>query len=92
MYISRFIAAILGYNLLFAQDVTRKADDEAICQPFLTSPISSPLSNSPRDIPLDEEGEWACLQVLNDINLPLQIRVTIHEGLFVSQFLNVMHF
>ena len=60
----------------------RNADEEAICQPFLTSPKTSPLvAGIPRNLNVDEEGEFACELVLQDKYLPVQIRATIHEGL-----------
>lgn len=71
---------------------TRLDEEESICQPFLTSPRTSPLQpvhRAARNLSIDDEGEWACLQVLRDENLPLQIRVTIHEGLYVSDSLAV---
>jgi hypothetical protein len=61
---------------------TRNAAEEAICRPFLTSPKTSPLiRHTPRDFRKDEDGEFSCELVLQDTNLPVQIRVTIHEGL-----------
>ena len=62
----------------------RNEDEEAICQPFLTSRESSPLmsiEDLPRDLRRDEDGEFSCEVVLQDPDLPGQIRVTIHEGL-----------
>lgn len=59
----------------------RNAEAEAICQPFLTSPATSPLIvGLSRDLRVDEDGEFACELVLQDKYLPAQIRVTIHEG------------
>ena len=61
---------------------TRNAAEEAICRPFLTSHKTSPLLNHvARDFRVDEDGEFSCELVLQDVNLPAQIRVTIHEGL-----------
>jgi hypothetical protein len=60
----------------------RNAEAESICQPFLTSPKTSPiLSRLPRNFSFDEDGEFACELVLQDESLPPQIRVTILEGL-----------
>lgn len=61
---------------------TRNAAEEAICRPFLTSKSTSPLvRNLARDFRVDEDGEFSCELVLQDVNLPAQIRITIHEGL-----------
>ena len=61
---------------------TRNAAEEAICRPFLTSRSTSPLiRNLARDPRVDEDGEFSCELVLQDVNLPAQIRITIHEGL-----------
>lgn len=61
---------------------TRNAAEEAICRPFLVSKTTSPLlKHIPRDLKKDEDGEFSCELVLQDVNLPAQIRVTIHEGL-----------
>ena len=60
----------------------KNAQEEAICQPFLTSRATSPLMpNLNRNITYDEDGEFACELVLQDVDLPVQIRATIHEGL-----------
>lgn len=62
--------------------LTRNAAEESICRPFLTSRQTSPLmKHIPRDFRKDEDGEFSCELVLQDPNLPAQIRVTIHEGL-----------
>jgi len=64
------------------QKPTRNVAEEAICRPFLTSPKTSPLlKHVPRNFTKDEDGEFSCELVLQDVNLPAQIRVTIHEGL-----------
>lgn len=61
---------------------TRNVAEESICRPFLTSHKTSPLiKHIPRDFRKDEDGEFSCELVLQDPNLPAQIRVTIHEGL-----------
>mmetsp|Transcript_117651 Transcript_117651/g.230847 ORF Transcript_117651/g.230847 Transcript_117651/m.230847 type:complete len:663 (-) Transcript_117651:46-2034(-) len=60
----------------------RNGREEAICQPFLTSKQTSPLVPTlQRNLTVDEDGEFACELVLQDEELPVQIRVTIHEGL-----------
>jgi hypothetical protein len=61
----------------------RNAEEENICAPFLTSRNSSPLlKNLRRNISYDENAEFSCQLVLQDVELPLQIRVTVHEGLY----------
>ena len=61
---------------------TRNAAEEAICRPFLTSKTTTPLIRTlPRNFRVDEDGEFSCELVLQDVNLPAQIRITIHEGL-----------
>lgn len=60
----------------------RNAEEEAICAPFLTSKATSPLIGGlKRNLKVDEDGEFSCELVLQDENLPMQIRLTIHEGL-----------
>ena len=62
---------------------------EAICAPFLTSPQTTPLDPAiKRNLTLDENAEFECEIVLQDANLPVQIRGTIHEGL---SYLAVRH-
>jgi hypothetical protein len=61
----------------------RNAEEEAICAPFLTSPSTSPLvRHLVRNITVDENAEFSCSLVLQDAQLPLQIRATVHEGLY----------
>ena len=56
---------------------------ELICRPFLSGK-NSPLGLiNPRNLSLDENGEYECEIVLQDLELPLQIRATIHEGLSI---------
>lgn len=60
----------------------QNSQEEAICRPFLTSRMTSPLvPNLRRNLTIDEDGEFACELVLQDLQLPMQIRATIHEGL-----------
>eukprot|EP01032_Pedospumella_encystans_P023966 gene23966-27119_t len=60
----------------------KNVKEEAICQPFLTSRATSPLIPTlRRNVTYDEDGEFACELVLQDEDLPVQIRATIHEGL-----------
>jgi hypothetical protein len=67
----------------------RNAEEEAICAPFLTSPNSSPLVEGlQRNLKYDEDAEFSCELVLQDVQLPPQIRLTIHEGLY---YLAVRH-
>jgi len=76
------LACALGDEPAAKAAPTRNAAEEAICRPFLTSPKTSPLiRHTPRDFRKDEDGEFSCELVLQDVNLPVQIRVTIHEGL-----------
>jgi len=68
----------------FSRDVLgqRNAQAEGMCQPFLTSNFSSPLiPDIRRNLQIDEDGEYFCELVLQDRDLPAQVRVTIHEGL-----------
>jgi hypothetical protein len=61
----------------------RNAEAEALCQPFLVSPQTTPLNGAlKRNLVLDEDREFNCELVLQDRDLPPQIRLTIHEGLF----------
>jgi len=61
---------------------TRNAREESVCRPFLTSSLTSPLvASTKRNLKRDEDAEFSCELVLQDVNLPMQIRVTIHEGL-----------
>lgn len=80
-----FILTVLCIFITSYSESTRNAAEEAICQPFLTSYATSPLNaRVQRNLTVDEDGEFSCLLVLQDVNLPMQIRVTIHEGLMVS--------
>ena len=80
---------IFLFGILYAQ---QNLDEERICQELLTSPIHSPLlpltKHRSRDLKYDEDGEFSCELVLQDQYLPVQIRVTIHEGL---GWLNIRH-
>ena len=68
----------------------RNEKEEAICQPFLTSKHTSPLiSTIKRNLNVDEEGEFACELVLQDRYLPIQIRFTIHEGLYMLAYRHI---
>eukprot|EP00981_Chlorochromonas_danica_P013137 scaffold5903_cov165-Ochromonas_danica.AAC.12 len=61
----------------------RNERDEILCRNFLTSPETAPILPSlTRDLHTDEAGEFSCELVLQDRDLPIQIRLTIHEGLF----------
>jgi len=77
------------FGILHAQ---QNIEEEKICQELLTSPIHSPLlpitKTRSRDLKYDEDGEFSCELVLQDQYLPIQIRVTIHEGL---GWLNIRH-
>jgi hypothetical protein len=74
------LATFLGVLALCG--AVRNDREEAICQPFLTSRTTSPLiPNLQRNLTIDEDGEFACELVLQDEQLPVQIRATIHEGL-----------
>lgn len=54
-------------SFLFLQiNSQRNAEAESICQPFLTSSLTSPLSSNKRNIRIDEEGEFYCELVLQD--------------------------
>eukprot|EP01040_Poterioochromonas_malhamensis_P004717 gene4717-5056_t len=78
----RFIIAlvVVSFVCVYGQ---RNAEEEAICAPFLTSKATSPLiKHLIRNITFDEHAEYSCELVLQDQQLPLQIRVTIHEGLY----------
>lgn len=44
----------------------RNAEAEGFCQPFLTSPKTSPISAANRNIRVDEDGEFNCELVLQD--------------------------
>jgi hypothetical protein len=73
------MSVLLWALWLVAQGVgARNVAEEAICQPFLTS-HTSPLLPGPRDLAADEDGEFACGLVLQDVMLPVQIRATVHE-------------
>ena len=50
----------------FCLKAQRNAEAEGFCQPFLTSPHTSPLSSNSRNIAIDEEGEFYCELVLQD--------------------------
>jgi hypothetical protein len=59
---------VFGYLLLSISSCAgqRNAEAEAHCQPFLTSPQTSPISESKRNIRIDEDGEFNCELVLQD--------------------------
>ena len=84
MFCSRYLALYLAIVcalqcLVFA---VRDAEAEEKCQAFLLSPVASPLKeNLKRNLRIDEEAEFFCELVLQDVDLPPQIRVTVHEGL-----------
>jgi len=62
----------------------RNLEEEAICQPFLTSDKTSPFnSRLTRDLAADEHADFSCQLVLQDNTLPAKIRVFIHEGLYL---------
>jgi hypothetical protein len=68
---------------LLAISAQRNAEEESICAPFLTSSSTSPLvRHLIRNITVDENAEFSCNLVLQDVQLPLQIRATVHEGLY----------
>lgn len=73
----------------WSASAVRNGKEEAICAPFLTSPKSSPLiPDLKRNLKYDEDAEFSCELVLQDEDLPMQIRLTIHEGLY---YLAVRH-
>lgn len=72
-----FLMAIVGDAM-----AVRDAEAEEKCQAFLLSPVASPLKeNLNRNLRIDEDAEFFCELVLQDVDLPAQIRVTVHEGL-----------
>lgn len=74
-----FLLLVAVLDLILCQ---RNAREEAICAPFLTSKATSPLiPNLARNLTVDDDGEFSCELVLQDVQLPAQIRFTIHEGL-----------
>lgn len=82
-FVGEFI--ILGFAIIFPLLIRSQRNDkeEAICAPFLTSAKTSPLVEGlERNLKVDEDAEFSCELVLQDIYLPPQIRLTIHEGLF----------
>jgi len=55
---------------------------EGICQYLLTNKKTTPLDPAnKRNLTFDEDAEFECELVLQDLQLPKQIRSTIHEGL-----------
>ena len=57
----------------------RNAEEEAICHAFLTSNLTSPhIAHLKRDLRVDEDGDFSCQLVLQDMSLPLNIRAFIH--------------
>lgn len=76
------LTVVVACTAILVVAAERNSREEAICQPFLTSRATSPLiPNLKRNLTLDEDGEFACELVLQDTQLPVQIRATIHEGL-----------
>lgn len=75
--------------LFFSRSIIaqRDAEAEAICQPFLTSPQTSPLASNKRNIVLDEEGEFYCELVLQDRFITLYIIFLFNLTFFLSSFL-----
>ena len=60
----------------------RNSQSEGVCAPFLTGKSTTPLDpKNIRDLVVDEDAEFECELVLQDPQLPLHIRGTIHEGL-----------
>lgn len=76
------IGVIVCTSLSLLVVAQRNHEAESMCQPFLTSNFSSPLiPGIQRNLKIDEDGEYFCELVLQDRDLPPQVRVTIHEGL-----------
>ena len=60
----------------------RNAEAEDACRAFLVAPATAPISKaSTRDLESDAIAEKWCKQVLEDPDLPAQIRSTVMEGL-----------
>lgn len=77
-------ASFVAIVFLIIREVyaVRDAEAEEKCQAFLLSPVASPLNERlDRNLKIDEDAEFFCELVLQDLDLPAQIRVTIHEGL-----------
>lgn len=67
---------------IVAVNSQRNSNSEAVCAPFLTGPTTTPLiPSNTRNLTVDENAEFECELVLQDVALPTQIRLTIHEGL-----------
>ena len=70
------IAANLSGNIAL-----QNAEAERHCQMFLTDPKTAPISTSAkRELEADSISETWCKKVLDDENLPLNIRGVIMEG------------
>lgn len=54
---------------------------EGHCQRFLTDPKTAPIVQGPRNLEVDSEAEVWCRLVLEDQNLPPNIRGVVMEGL-----------
>jgi hypothetical protein len=67
--------------LLCVSGVLFVAQAEGHCQRFLTNPTTAPIVEGPRNIDVDNEAERWCRLVLEDENLPLNIRGVVMEGL-----------
>lgn len=69
--------------LLFANTASASQNKEAEehCQKFLTNQKTAPIVNGPRDLAIDSEAEKHCLLVLDDQDLPLNIRGVVLEGM-----------
>lgn len=74
----------LAFYIIFIYPEDVKVNEhEFFCDMFLSNPQSTP-SKPERDLSVDEEGEAACMQVLENDKTPLDLRLRIHEGLYVS--------
>jgi hypothetical protein len=79
-----WLSLLLVFGIFTCSEVfaARDAEAEEKCQAFLLSPIASPLNERmDRNLRIDEDAEFWCELVLQDLDLPAQIRVTVHEGL-----------
>lgn len=68
--------ALLLFILISITNGKRNSEEEEICQTFLTSKSSAPISihATNRNLKYDEDCEFSCELVLQDQELPIQIR------------------
>eukprot|EP00613_Pedinella_sp_CCMP2098_P007904 CAMPEP_0171676680 /NCGR_PEP_ID=MMETSP0990-20121206/54589_1 /TAXON_ID=483369 /ORGANISM="non described non described, Strain CCMP2098" /LENGTH=175 /DNA_ID=CAMNT_0012262927 /DNA_START=70 /DNA_END=597 /DNA_ORIENTATION=+ len=75
--------ALVLFLLTVANHTLGARNDEAEghCQRFLTDPTTAPIVDNPRNLEVDNEAERWCRLVMDDNDLPQNIRGVVMEGL-----------